>query len=135
MSPPISERLRPVLPSLVVVVGILMPWVQVDPNHEGPVISIYYPGMGRGLELPHGIALLLAVGILSLLSLTGRRSRRSELAVGVVGTVAVGWFIQSWQGTFIAAPGAWVTLVGCLLLAAVGVGDLVRARRQTKTAV
>lgn len=125
----LRDRLPPLFPSLVVVAGVLMPWVQVDPNHEGPVIAIYYPGMGSGLELPHGIALLLAVVGLSL---AGRRSRRGELVVGVGGALAVGWFVQGWQGAFVPAPGAWVTLVGCLLLAGVGASGLVSARRNPK---
>ncbi|KAB1193851.1 hypothetical protein GJR96_10545 [Haloferax sp. MBLA0076] len=129
----LRDRLLPLFPSFVVVAGVLMPWVQVDPNHEGPVIAIYYPGMGSGLELPHGVALLVAVGGLSVLSLAGRRLRRAELVVGVGGAVAVGWFILSWQGAFVPAPGAWVTLVGCLLLAAVGAGRITVARRKTKT--
>ncbi|WP_411966825.1 hypothetical protein [Haloferax sp. YSSS75] len=133
--PALRERFAPVLPSIVVVAGVFMPWVQVDPNHEGPVITIYYPGMGSGLELPHGIALLVAAILLSVLSLVGHRLRRGELVVGLGGALAVGWFIQSWQGAFIPAPGAWVTLIGCLFLAAVGAGGLVVARRRTKTAV
>ncbi|MGB9955865.1 hypothetical protein ACOZ4B_05700 [Haloferax prahovense] len=128
MAFPLREHLAPVLPSLVVAAGVFLPWIQVDPAHEGPVISIYYGGMGSGLELVHGIVLLPTVVLLSVAALAGRRSRRAELVVGVVGTVAVLRFIQLWDETFVSAAGAWVTLVGCLLLAGVAAVDVVRER-------
>ncbi|WP_148414398.1 hypothetical protein [Haloferax sp. KTX1] len=128
MAIPLRERLAPVLPSLVVVAGVFLPWIQVDPAHEGPLIDVYYGGMGNGLELVHGIVLLPTVVVLSLAALAGRRSRRAELVVGVVGTVAVLRFIQLWDETFVSAAGAWVTLLGCVLLAGVAAADAVRER-------
>ncbi|AHZ23768.1 hypothetical protein E6P09_13145 [Haloferax mediterranei ATCC 33500] len=133
MSPSVPERIAPVAPSLVVVAGVLLPWVRVSPAHEGPVISIYHSGMGSGLELPHGLVLVPTVLLLSALSLAGYRYRRGELVVGAVGALAVGWFIQSWQGTFIAGPGTWVTLAGCLFLTAVAAIGLYRRRKRVKS--
>lgn len=124
---------------LLVVAGLYLPWVQVNPAHEGPVYAIYLAGMEWGFQ---DVDLAAAVGI-ALLTGVGTHVRRplGHAAVTGAGVIAIAlpiWHAHEVLGgwgpvlagassdpMFVSASGAFVTAVGGLVLVLAGVGRAV----------
>jgi hypothetical protein len=114
----------------------MLPWLRVDPAHDGPVVLVHLPGMASGLEL-WGLLFVPAVLGLGVLHGFGERlvSDLATLVVGGATLCLLGLYWQAqFQGYYVPDVGWYVALVGGLLLATVGVervwsrfGHLVRS--------
>lgn len=120
---PSTQSVITLVASTLVATGSTLPWLRADPAHDGPVISIWLPGMDAGLDL---WGLVLVPAVLALGVLHGFSSRQiSDLATLAVGGLSVGLVALYWQsvvgGHFVPDVGWYVALVGSLLLLTVGV--------------
>ena len=111
------------LASTLVATGSMLPWLRLDPGHDGPVVLVHLPGMTSGLEL---WGLLFVPAVLGLGVLHGFSSRpTSDLATLVVGGVTLALLGLYWQnqcrGYYVPDVGWYAALVGGLLLTTVGV--------------
>lgn len=115
---------------LLVVLGVYLPWVRVEPGlpASAPIPAIYIAGMNHGFETTGGLVLvLLGIGLAVSVLLNDARTRALVMFAGGVFTVAVslqnllggGYML----GVFVPAVGVYVTLIGGIgLLLSAGFG-------------
>lgn len=126
------------LGTVLVAVGFYLPWVVVDPAHDGPVPDVFLWGMETGLS-PHPEAQLLGLVPALLVAAAalfddGRDSGALFFvaaglfygllpiyhAEAVVGSWAQFTLLEAGSGAFVSASGAYATSAGGLLLVLAG---------------
>lgn len=127
-----------VLGTVLVAVGFYLPWVVVNPNHDGSVPDVFLWGMDTGLS-SHPEAQLM--GLVPALLVAAAALFDDGRDSGALFFVAAGLFygvlpiyhaeavVGSWEqflavgaasGVFVSASGAYATSVGGLLLMLAG---------------
>lgn len=128
----VVAALGTLLGCLSVVGGAWLRWVVLDPDHTGPVIAIYVPGMETGFELHD--ALLLGVTVVGVGgSLVLARARRERLAGATTAATGVALCLLTLGlarslvppgdptlDSFVVGPGTYVTVLGGVLLTLAG---------------
>lgn len=119
-----------VLGGLPATVGTYFPWIRTNPDWEGPLTAVYYPGMDAGFEsmdylVPVPVVLVLAAALL------GRRGLGAAGATLLAGVAAVAVPLRHVSaygllaGGFVADLGIPVTVAGGLLLLVAGASQVV----------
>ena len=122
------DRLLAITGCGLVVVGTMLPWITVNPRHDGPVPAIYLPGMGSGAEAVGIVIIPAVIGLAVVLALrASRRTAGLSIAGGLFVFLVVGLHVMSYAGfhwTFVPGIGVPVTLLGGGMLVMIGAKTL-----------
>ena len=128
------ERGFSVVGVLLATLGLYLPWVKVNPAHEGRTLSIHLWGMGTGFE-PRAVALLLPGLLILLLTVRGRQSRLGALVTFTTETLYTGLPFYHAEtvlvAPFVSALGAYLTGLGGLCMILGGASYLLRPHSDT----
>lgn len=113
---------------LLLALGAIPAWIVVAPWYDGPVLAVYYDGMGSGLETLGVVTLPLGVVATALALFTdlGGRYGWVAVALGVLGFAAVAFATITVlaRGPYAPGIGAVVSVVGALSVIGGGVDAL-----------
>lgn len=115
--------------------GLVLPWTQINPAYDGRIPAVYLAGMQDGIQWPDYI--LFGGTAATLLAILSQRhtTNANWVVVGTGGVallvlgVNIASYLLSYWPVFVPALGAYLTIVGGLLLTGIGV---IRLRVQRK---